>query len=248
MSHQRAKAGAKAVAKGLLPSGCGLFIVGIILIVFAVILFFAQAWVPFIIFLILGIVFILIWPIFMRPRFASRASTSVHVYGRVVVVSGPIPNGGSAGWLVTWGLTMILLAFGVITPLQPYFLGSVNFLDLALQASISSLLTFPGAFDFSALGPWLTVIASMCGGFVAGLVAKNPKKGIAAGALIYLFVGIFLFFFSVLFLAFEVDLNNVWAFLVVQLTIRWADGLGLLSIIPPLLFGAIGGLVRNKKD
>ncbi len=61
MSHHIAK----AAMKRLIPPGCSMFILGIILIVVAVFMWIAQEWGVFTFCLILGIIFILIWPIFL---------------------------------------------------------------------------------------------------------------------------------------------------------------------------------------
>jgi hypothetical protein len=231
-----------------------MLVIGVILIGIAFVALFSGELGGFIVLLIVGTILMLIWPLFMKLRGISKSS---HV-GRSIAtppamlfvrVGGPIPNGGNVGWLVMWGVTMILLAINVITPVQPYFLGSMNFLDLALQASISSLLSYPGTADLTTLAPWLPLVVSFGGAFVAGLIARKPSKGVAAAAVIYIFTTIFLFFFGILFLAFEIDLNPVWAFIVAQLTARWAGGIGLLVSLPPLLlFGALGGLMNRKKD
>ncbi len=231
-----------------------MLVLGVILLGIAFLALFSGEFVAFLVLLIVGSLLMLAWPLFMKLRGISIGSHS----GRAIAaphavffvrIGGPIPNGGNVGWLVTWGVTIILLALNAITPVSTYFLGSMNFLDLALQASISSLLSYPGAATLTTFAAWLPFIVSLGGAFVAGIIARKPSKGVAAAALIYLFITIFLFFFGVMFLAFEVDLNLVWAFTVAQLTIRWAGGIGLLVSLPPLLLmGALGGLVNRKKD
>ncbi len=243
-----------AIAAKVLPAGCFMLVIGVILIGIAFLALFSGEFGAFLVLLIVGSILMLAWPLFIKFRGISKGT---HVSRAVaapravffVRISGPVPNGGNVGWLVIWGVTMILLALNAIIPVPTYFLGSVNFLDLALQASISSLLSYPGTADFSALAPWLPFVVSLGGAFVAGIVARKPAKGVAAAAVIFFFTAIFLFFFGILFLAFEIDLNLVWAFIVAQLSIRWAGGIGLLVSLPPvLLLGALGGLANRKKD
>ena len=245
---------ASAIAAKIIPAGCFMLVLGVILIGIAFMALFSADFGAFLVLLIIGSILMLIWPLFMRLRGMSkvtrvgRAIATPHAMF-FVRISGPIPNGGSVGWLVTWGVTTILLALGAIPPATPYILGSMNFIDLALQASISSLLSYPGAAGLAVFGAWLPLIVSCGGAFVAGMIARKPSKGVAAAALIYLFTAIFLFFFTVLFLAFETDLNLVWGFVVAQLTLRWAGGIGLLVSLPPVLvLGGLGSLVNRKKD
>jgi hypothetical protein len=231
-----------------------MLIIGVILIGIAFLALFSGEFGAFLVLLVVGSILMLAWPLFMKLRGISKGS---HVSKSIaapramffVRIGGPIPNGGNVGWLVIWGVTMILLALNTIAPIQPFFLGSTNFLDLALQASISSLLSYPGTANITIPTSWLPLVAALGGAFVAGLIARKPSKGVAAAAVIYIFTTIFLFFFGILFLAFEIDLNLVWAFIAAQLSIRWAGGIGLLVSLPPvLLFGALGGLVNRKKD
>jgi hypothetical protein len=244
----------KALLAKVLPSGCFMLILGVILIGIAFLALFSAEFGAFLVLLIVGTILLLIWPLFMKlrglPKFTKKrgAMPAPHVVF-VVRIGGPIPTGGSVGWLVTWGVSLILLAAGAIIPVTPYLLGSMNFLDLALQASISSLLGYPGNANAATFVSWLPLIVSLGGAFIAGLLARNPKNGIVAGVMIYFFTAIFLFFFGISFLAFQSDLNLVWAFIVTQLAIRWAGGIGLLASLPPVLvLGALGGMVNRKKD
>ncbi|MBN2152960.1 MAG: hypothetical protein JW839_16025, partial [Candidatus Lokiarchaeota archaeon] len=207
----------------------------------------------FVALLAIGVVLMLAWPLFMKLRgipSGSHGGRSVVARGPVffVRVGGPIPNGGSACWLVTWGATIAMLALGVIPLVPVYLAGPGSFPDLALQASISSLLSFPGAEGAADAALWLPFAASCGGALVAGLIARKPSKGIAAAVAAYAFTTVFLLFFAILFLAFGVDLNIVWAFIAAQLATRLAGGIGLLVSVPPVLVaGALGGLVNLKK-
>ncbi len=166
----------------------------------------------------------------------------------VTFIGGRIAWGGAIGGLLAWGLVVILLFLDVLPPAPTYFIAPGHFLDLALQSSILNLLSFPGAFVFDPIAPWFPFMIMLVSAFMAGVIAQNPTRGLAAVGVLFFFIGIFLFLFMVIPLGFSVDLNLVFAFIGAQLASHWANYLGLLiSIIPPLILGAIGGLVNRKK-
>ncbi len=163
-------------------------------------------------------------------------------------IGGGIARGGAVGELIAWALTVILLLTSVLTPAPTYFIGPGHFLDLALQVSILNLLSFPGAFVFDPITLWIPFLLMLVGAFVAGLIARSPKRGLGAAAMMFFFIAVFLFLFMVIPMGYSVDFNLVWAFVVSQLTVHWANGVGLVvSVLPLLVLGALGGLITRKK-